>query len=413
MRAYKLRIYPSGAQQKLIERWLGAGRWAWNHALERRQKAYRRRKESVSGVDVSRAITALKKTRRYAWLKAIPSSVVTQRLRDQDKAFAAFFKGDADYPRFKKRHQGQSIRLQLDQRHTKPRAYWLAGEVMVPGLGVVKARGTHPRAFPKMVTLRRDGAGRYFASVMVEEVAPAAKAARGAVGIDLGLAHLATLSSGEKITNGRPYRTARRRLRRAQRALSRQRKGSQRYRRQKQRIARLNARVANTRRDALHKLTRRLIDENQVVCVESLCITGLAKSKLAASVHDAGWGELLRQLRYKAAWAGREVIAIDRFAPSTRRCSACTAIGAKRSLSVRAWTCEACGAEHDRDINAAKNILELGLNELLPAGSGEVMRVEGDTPRLGAAACGRHRRASVEARTWQAIKPCPEQGAVA
>lgn len=411
-RAYKIRVYPNAEQRALLDRWFGAARWVWNHALERRSKAYRRRGESLSGaVDVSRALTALKKTTRYGWLREIPVTVLTQKLRDQDAAFKNFFEGRAKYPRFRKRGHAESVRLQLDQRQQARAARWNAQLIDVPGLGRLRYRGKHhPAQMPKMVTVRRDAAGRYFASFMLrvepERVKPAR---RHALGIDLGLSRLATFSDGTWVENPRHLRAASRRLRRAQRALSRKAKGSGRWRRQRQKVARLHSRVKDTRADTLHKLTRRLVDENQVLCVESLCVKGLARSALAGSVHDAAWGELLRQLAYKARWAGRQLVAIDRWEPTTRRCAACGHIGETLSLSVRRWTCERCGTDHDRDVNAAINICEAGLS-LLPRGTGEVMRVEDGRPcgspgQLGDTA------ASDEARTVAADRNRPERAA--
>ena len=411
-RTYRMRVYPTSAQQATLARWFGAARWAWNHSLERRTKAYRRRGESVSGVDVSRALSGLKGTNRYSWLAEIPATVITQKLRDQDRSFVNFFAGRACHPQFKKRGHNESVRLQVDRRQARRCARWAGGEIDVPGLGVLRYRGNwHPRQAPKMVTVRRDAAGRYFVTAMVEEPAPAAPKASGIVGIDLGLKDLAVLSTGEKIPNPRLLRRARHLLKRAQRRLARARKGSKRRQELRRRVAKLHAHVRDTRNDYLHKLTRWLVDENQVIAVEDLCIRGLARSKLAASVHDVAWGELLRQLDYKAAWAGRTVMSIGRFEPSTRRCSACGELAEKFGLNVRAWQCAGCEAELDRDINAAVNIRNLGLAQLVPGGTGELMRVEDGRP-LGAA--GQRRliaQASVEARTGRTLARGREPGA--
>ena len=376
-RSYRIRVYPNADQRAMLNRWFGTARWAWNHALERRNKAYRRRGESVTGTDASRAITALKKTRRYAWLSAVPSGVIVQKLRDQDRAFTNFFAGRAKYPRVRKRMAAQSVRVQIDQRQNRVIARWSGGEVFVPGLGAMRWRNAaHPEQAPKMVTIRRDAAGRYFVTVMVEEPPAARPAAKNeSVGIDLGLKSLAVLSTGEVIRNPRHLRSKERRLRRRQRALSRKRRGSGRWHRARRQVAHLHAQVADTRRDHLHKLTRRLVDENQVLAVEDLSVKGLARTRLAKSVNDAGWGEFRRQLDYKAQWAGRELVVIDRFAPSTRQCSGCGHVRGAVPLNVRQWQCSECGAEHDRDINAAKNIERLALDQL-PGGTGEVKRVE-------------------------------------
>lgn len=401
-RSYRIRVYPTTAQRTQLARWFGAARWTWNHALERRSKAYRRRGETVSGTDVSRAITALKRTRRYGWLAEIPSSVVVQKLRDQDRAFANFFAGRARYPRFRRRANAQSVRLQLDQREVARRRRWEAGAVEIPGLGPLKYRGgRHPQQYPKMATVRRDAAGRYFVTVMVEETPAPPPEAEHTVGIDLGLKELAVLSSGDAIANPRHLKRRQRRLKREQRKLSRRQKGSGRWHTQRRRVARLYGRVSDTRDDHLHKVTRRLVDENQVLCVESLNVGGLARSPLAGSVQDAAWGELLRQLAYKAQWAGRTVVTVDRYAATTQACSRCgarTGPSGSKGLGVRHWRCSACGAVHDRDHNAAVNIRNLGVAQLLPAGSGEVTRVESGGCSCGLAAA----VPDAEARTRQA-----------
>ncbi len=389
-RSYRIRVYPTAAQRAQLARWFGAARWVWNHALERRSKAYRRRGETVTGTDVSRAITALKRTRRYRWLNEIPASVLVQKLRDQDRAFANFFARRAKYPRFRKRSNGQSVRLQLDQRQVARRARWEAGTVDIPGLGPLKYRGgRHPCQYPKMATVRRDAAGRYFVTVMVEETPTPRPAAERTLGIDLGLKDLAVLSTGEAIANPRHLQRKQRRLKREQRKLSRRQKGSRRWHAQRRRVARLHARVRDTRDDYLHKVTRHLVDENQVLCVESLDVGGLARSPLAGSVQDAAWGELLRQLTYKAEWAGRTVVAVNRYAPTTQACSGCGAVTGPTGpsgLRVRQWCCDACGAVHNRDHNAAINIRELGIAQFLPGGTGEVTRAESGGGSCGAAA---------------------------
>lgn len=403
MVTYTARLYPTAGQRQQLQRWFGVARWTWNHALDRRIKAYRRRGENLSGMDVSKAITQLKKTRRYSWLADVPRSAINNKLWDQDHAFANFFAGRKRFPRFRKRANAQAVRLQLYRNVASRRRRWEAGTIDVPGLGEVQFRaGRHPHAYPKTITIRQDADGSYHATFMVEcEIRPRPEPQREKVGIDVGLKDLVVLSSGEAITNPRHVREAERRLRRMQRCLARRRKGSRRWHRQRRRLARQHARVRNARKDYLHKLTRRLIDENQVIAVESLDVCAIKRTSLAKSVHDVAWGELLRQLRYKADWAGRTFVAVDCYAPTTQLCSRCgaqTGPKGRDELGVRQWCCAACGAEHDRDTNAAINIRELGMAQLLPTGSGDVMRVE-------AGGCSRGEATAVpadEARTQQA-----------
>ena len=404
-RAYRYRFCPSAAQRRALDGYFGAARWVWNRSLEFRTKAYRRRREPVSGVDFSRLLTRLKATRRYGWLRETPATVLTQKLRDQDRAFRNFFEGRARYPRFRKRRAAQSIRFQLDQRQVHRTFDAAAGRLVLTGLGPLKLRWSRvPKGVPRMVTVKRDGAGRYFVSFAVEEPAPAiAPAPRPAIAVDLGLSALLTDSTGASVPALRPLQKRLRQLRHAQRVLSRRRRGSGRWRAQRRRVARLHTRVADARANCLHHVSRGLVNENQVIVTETLNVRGMARNRrLARAIHDAGWWELIRQIGYKAEWAGRTHVAVDPWFPSTKRCSGCGAVREGLTLSDRRWRCEGCGAEHDRDVNAAKNLLDEGLRLLGerdgPRGAGATMRVEGDTPCAGAARSAPE-RASGETRT--------------
>lgn len=400
LKSAKLRLYPTVEQRRLLDQYFGASRWVWNRSLEYRSKAYKRRGESVTGVDFSRLLTQLKKTRRYGWLADIPSSALQQKLRDQDKAFANFFAGRAKYPRFRKRAHAAAIRLALDTRHAGYVKDWDAGTVRVPKLGNLKYRGNnHPGQMPKLVTIRRDARGHYHASFAVETVIQPKTVTGKAIGIDMGLKHLATLSTGEQIANPKHLHKNLRLLAHRQRTLSRRVKGSNRYQAARHQVARLHTRIRASRYDAAHKLTTTLINENQVICVEDLNIRGMSRNRrLARSIADTGWGEIRRQLEYKADWYGRTLIVIDQWYPSSKTCSACDHKLDELNLAVRQWTCPKCGTHHDRDQNAAVNILNEGLKQLEPAGS-RGLRVEG----IGAGLLKRANETSPgEARTVQA-----------
>ena len=221
------------------------------------------------------------------------------------------------------------------------------------------------RAFtgtPTTVTVSRDCAGRYFVAFLVEEEIAPLPVVNAMVGVDVGLKDVAVLSTGEKIANPRHLYRSERRLAHAQRTLSRRQKGSKNREKARRKVAREHARIADQRLDGLHKLTTRLIRENQVICVESLTVKHLVRNHtLAKAISDVGWGELVRQLGYKAAWYGRTLVAIDKWYPSSKRCAACGHVLDSLPLDVRQWTCPKCGVRHDRDINAAKNILAAGL----------------------------------------------------
>lgn len=395
LRSYKFRFYPTRAQEKKLAQMFGASRWVWNQCLRWRSGIYQDLGESVNGVDFSRELTFLKKLPEYQWLNDVVSSPLTQSLRDQDVAFRKFFKEGAGYPRFKKRHHAQSLRVQLDQRTVCNN--YRAGELLkLPGLGEATIRWSRrPVGIPKMVTVRRDAAHRYWVSMSIDEDVRSQEPIAKTVGIDFGLNHLATLSDGTRIDNPRHLAKYRARLKRLQQRLARQQRGSGRRNATKHRIARLHARISDCRREHLHRITTQIIRDNQVICVEDLNVKGMSasskgdreapgkkvkqKSGLNRSVLDASPGEFFRQLAYKADWYGRTLIKVDRFYPSSKTCGCCGHKLATLSLSLREWDCPACNAHHDRDENAAKNIEAQGLSQLIhPEDTGGVRDAGGE-----------------------------------
>ena len=336
-RAYRFRFYPNAIQRGMLARMFGTGRWVWNRCLSWRTTAYRQDGESLTGVDFSRELTFLKTLESYAWLREVPATIATQALRDQDRAFRAFFRGDAGYPRTKSRRGPQSVRLQLDQRVVA--GNYRAGELLrLPGLGTCRLSWSRkPQGTPKMVTVRRDAAGRYWVSMAIEESIETLAPAPTSIGIDLGTTHLATLSTGERLENPRHLNRHAEQLQRLQQRLARQCKGSNRRAATQQRIARLHARIADCRREHLHRLTTRLIRDNQTICLEDLNTRGMSasargtracpgkrvrqKAGLNRSLLDAAFGEFARQLAYKAEWYGRTLVQVGRFYPSSKTCS--------------------------------------------------------------------------------------------
>ena len=376
-RSYRIRCYPNGAQVRMLNQWFGSVRFLWNHALEMRTKAWQRRKERVTGVDISRRVTKIKKLPRFAWLAKVPCTCLTQCLRDQDKAFANFFRrvktGEAPgYPKWKTYGMAGGLRFQ----DVSPK--WVKGLLVLPKLGPVKLAEDLPSvACPDTVTLKRQVDGRYYVSfaAMVEiETLPATT---GAVGIDLGLTHLATLSTGEKLPNPRRLANRLRYLRQQQRCLSRRQKGSKRRERQRLRVGRAHGAVANQRNHAMHEATTKLVRQHQIICIEDLFVKGMNQHpKLARQLADAAFGEFRRQLEYKAKWYGRTLVAVDRWYPSSKTCSCCGHVLDELRLDQREWMCLMCGTEHDRDINAAKNVLAEGLRQLA-GGEHRDLRVDG------------------------------------
>jgi putative transposase len=359
-RAYHYRFYPTPEQAMVLARTFGSARFVYNWALRLRTDAYYQRQERIGYHDVSAALTTLKQQQETAWLNEVSSVPLQQALRHLDKAFRHFFEGRATYPTFHKKHgrQAATYASSAFRWDAETRALTLAK--MDAPLDIHWSRSF--TGTPTTVTISKDTSGRYFVSFLVEEEVAALLVVNAMVGIDVGLKDVAVLSSGEKIANPRHLQRSERRLKHVQRNLSRKQKGSKNREQARLKVAREHARIADQRRDGLHKLTTRLIRENQTICVESLAVKNMVRNRtLAKAISDAGWGELVRQLEYKAEWYGRTLVKIDRWYPSSKRCHACGHVLDSLLLDVRQWTCPECGVRHDRDINAAKNILAVGL----------------------------------------------------
>ncbi|WP_405653599.1 RNA-guided endonuclease InsQ/TnpB family protein [Streptomyces sp. NBC_00019] len=361
-RAFKYRFYPSDAQAAELARTFGCVRKVYNLALAARTEAWAR-KERVNYHQTSAMLTAWKRTEELAFLNEVSSVPLQQTLRHLQSAFTHFFAKRAKYPRFKSRKTSRKS-AEYTSSGFRIRDGRLTLAKMADPLDVVWSRPLPEGAKPSTVTVSQDAAGRWFVSILCDD--PSVRplpATDTAIGIDVGLNHLLVLSTGEKVANPRHERRDRARLVRAQRELSRKAKGEGANRRKaRRRVARIHARIADRRRDLLHQLTTRLVRDNQTLVIEDLTVRSMVKNRpLARAIADAGWREFRCLLEYKVAWYGREVIAVDRFFPSTRLCSGCGSLQERMPLSVRAWTCETCGTAHDRDVNAAKNLLAAGL----------------------------------------------------
>jgi putative transposase len=359
-RAYQYRCYPTAAQAAVLARTFGSARFVYNWALRLRTDAYYQRQERISYSDTSAALTALKREPETVWLNAVSSVPPQQALRHLDRAYRHFFEGRARYPTFTKKRGRQAA------EYTTSAFRWEAGNrsltlaKMDAPLAIVWSRAF--MGDPTTVTVTRDPAGRYFVSFLMEEDVTPLPATEAVIGLDMGVSALVTLSTGEKITNPKHFAHSRQRLKTAQKALARKQKGSQNREKARCKVARAHAKIADQRLDGLHKLTTRLIRENQTVCVETLAVKQMVRNRrLASAISDASWSELLRQLAYKAAWYGRALVKMDKWYPSSKRCSDCGHILDSLPLAVRQWACPACGVHHDRDLNAAKNVLAAGL----------------------------------------------------
>ncbi|MFF1846796.1 RNA-guided endonuclease InsQ/TnpB family protein [Streptomyces sp. NPDC058217] len=359
-RAFKYRFYPTDVQAAELSRTFGCVRKVYNLALAARTQAWTRQ-ERVNYNQTSALLTAWKKTEELAFLNDVSSVPLQQTLRHLQSAFANFFSKRAKYPRFKSRKKSRKS-AEYTTSGFRFRDGRLTLAKMAEPLDIVWSRPLPTGAKPSTVTVSQDSAGRWFVSMLCDDLTvKPLSATDAAVGVDVGLNHLLTLSTGEKIANPRHERRDRARLAKAQRALARKAKGDGANRRKARlKVAKIHARIADRRRDGLHKLTTRLVRENQTIVIEDLTVRNMVRNRsLARAISDAAWAEFRSLLEYKAQWYGREVIAVDRFFPSSKLCSVCGTLQDKMPLHVRTWTC-ACGTTHDRDVNAARNLLAAG-----------------------------------------------------
>ena len=375
---YSYRLYPLPGQQQALARAFGCARVVFNDALAARREAREAGEPYISDAAMSARLTAAKDTPQRAWLGEVSSVVLQQALADLNMAYRNFFNSVTGRrkgpkiapPRFRSsKDSRQAIRFTRNSRFR----VLDNGRLRLPKIGDVPVRWSRPLpAEPSSVTVIRDAAGRFFASFVAETDRELPPDRDRECGIDLGLGHFAVLDDGTKVTAPRFLRRAERKLRRAQKDLSRKQKGSRNRNEARLRVARVHTRVADARRDFHHKISTAIIRENQAVTVEDLAVKGLARTRLAKSVHDAGWSAFVAMLEYKAKLYGREFRKIGRFEPTSQICSECGVKDGPKSLQVRKWTCAACGTVHDRDINAAKNIAALGRREAENARGGQV-----------------------------------------
>jgi putative transposase len=377
---YRYRIDPTPGQWQALARTFGCVRVVYNDALRERERAHQAGEKLTDTEVQRRVVTLAKHTPERAWLAEVASVALVQACQDARRAYRNWFDSRSDSrkgrrvgrPRFRTKHGRQSIRLTRN-------GFALHGtRLYVAKVGELRVRWSRALpSVPSSVTVIREPDGRFYASFVVgRDPTPLAPVARTA-GIDLGLAWFATVvaSDGtvEQVANPRHLRATQRRLARAQRQLARKRKGSANRAKAHHRVATAHRRVRDRRADHHHKLALRLIRENQVVAVEGLCVAGLGRTRLAKSVHDAGWATFLRLLEDKAAQHGRRVVKIGRWEPTSQTCSACRHRDGPKPLGVRVWVCPACGVVHDRDVNAARNILvAAGLAETQNACGGSV-----------------------------------------
>jgi putative transposase len=357
-KAYRYRFYPTPEQVQNLAQTFGCVRYVYNRSLRYRQDAWYERQENVSYLQSSALLTGWKKEPERLWLNEVSSVPLQQSLRHLQTGYSNFFKGRAKYPHFKKKDSPQSA------EYTTSAFKW-DGETLKIAKQAEPLDIRWSRRFtgkPTTVTVSKDAAGRYFVSLLVEEEIALLPVVNVTVGVDVGIKDVAVLSTGERTGNPRHTAKYAAKLAKVQKRLAKKQKGSNNRRKAKLKVARVHAKIADARRDFTHQLTTTLIRENQVICVENLAVKNMVKNPaLAKAISDSNWGELVRQLEYKAGWYGRTVVSIDRWFPSSKRCACCGHTVAKLDLSVRQWTCPECDTELDRDVNAALNIKAAGL----------------------------------------------------
>ena len=364
LKAYRYRIYPNNVQKTQIAKTFGCCRFVYNQTLAYRKEAYEQDKKSASKTDCNNYCNReLKNT--YEWLKEVDKFALTNAIYNMDSAYQKFFKEHAGYPKFKSKHDSHKS-YTTNFTNGNIAVAFEDGKIKLPKLKEVKAK-LH-REFNgqiKSATVSQVPSGKYYVSILVETGHEELSHRNQNIGLDLGIRDLCITSDGRKYENPQIIKRYERKLARLQRQLAHKKKGSRNYYKKKKETALCHEKITNTRKDYLHKVSHEIISENQVIVSENLQIKNMAKNHhLAKAISDVSWYELTRQLEYKAAWNGRKYIKIDTFYASSQICSSCGCQNTDtKDLSVREWMCPVCGMKHDRDINAAKNILAEGLRQ--------------------------------------------------
>lgn len=366
LKTVKVRIYPTDEQVITLAKHFGCTRWLWNHSLAVMTETYKTTGKGLSGLAMKKRIPALKL--EYEWLKECYSQCLQQSVLNLGQAFVNFFEGRAKYPNFKSKHHRQSVQFPQNVTVVSDSA------IKFPGaLGIVVAKIHRPIVGQlKTVTVSRNPDGKYFASLLIDngQLRPECSREGKAIGIDLGLTDFAITSDGSKYANPRHLKKHERNLKRKQRKLSRRKKGSNNRNKARLKVAKVHSKIARVREDFHHKLSRKIVNENQVIVVEDLAVKNMVRNhNLAKAISDVGWGQFCTMLKYKAEFEGKVYLEVGRFFPSSHLCSNTLLPLEKMDLCVRSFVCPHCQGRHDRDINAAINIRNEGLR-ILVSGSG-------------------------------------------
>jgi len=367
-KAHKIRIYPNTRQQIQIQKTFGCVRFYWNFLLDQRMTNYKNKQENKNYQEDKTTYAALKKQETYSWLKEVEAQPLSQITMDLRKAYKNTFTSGFGFPKFKsKKHSKKAYRTAVGMKVNGRYCY-------VSKVGWIKMAETLRFNGKLMnVTISQTKSRKYFATLLVDTENLTKEKVENTIGLDLGLTHFCITSTGEKIDNKKFYRSLEKRLVIEQRKLSKRLEVAKKhnrklddcknYQKQRVKVARIHEQIANQRNNFLHQLSSKITDENQVICIEDLIVKEMVKNcTLSKSISDVSWSEFVRQLQYKSDWKGRTLIKVDRFFPSSQKCSSCGQIDGKKALDIREWICSNCGIVHDRDINASINIKTEGLS---------------------------------------------------
>ena len=371
-KTYKFRIYPTAEQEVLLAKHFGCTRWVYNYFLNERRQQYQADKKSDNYYKQAATLTKLKKEEETRWLKEVNSQTLQFALRSLDTAFLNFFRGNAQFPKFKSRKNKNTF--------TIPQFGVIEeGKINIPKLkdGIkVKLHREVKGKIGKM-NITKTPTGKYYVSIFTEQVIEELPKTNKQVGIDLGLKDFVITSDNKRFKNNRYTKKYAKQLKKAQQHLSRKQKGSNGFEKQKLKVAKIHEKIASCRLDTLHKVSRQLVNQYDLISVEDLNVKGMIKNhKLSKHIADASWGNFVTLLQYKCNWYGKQLIKVNRFFPSSKCCSECGWINQDLNLSIREWTCNSCGVIHDRDENASRNILKEGLKNI---SAGTVEYTDGDS----------------------------------